>query len=134
VAVRHADGARSTNGVTSFATSWYSTNAEEPSPLGSMPVDPDHAFSGSADVSVPCAACPPDPLPWARGYIDPAAGFGCLMSYLTDADCPGFCGNAPFISSSDPTVTYKGRPTGTPLQDNARAVRENAILVFAYAQ
>ncbi len=94
--------------------------------------DPAHSMGGDG---VSATSTNGDPNPYGRGYIDADAGFGCLMSYFDLKDCPsGSCGSAPFISSSDQSLTYKGRPTGTPFQDNARVIRENAPKVYLYAQ
>ena len=84
-------------------------------------------FAGSGGVDAQ------DPAPYARGYLDETGLFSCLMSYHTQTSC-AWCETAPFISSSDPALLYKGRPTGTPMNDNARVVRENFLKVFAYAR
>jgi hypothetical protein len=95
--------------------------------------DAAHSMTGdSCSVGGGCTSLP-DPVPYGRGHIDKVAQFGCLMSYFTEDNCPGFCERAPFISSSDPSLTYKGYPTGSPMEDNARVVRENVDKAFRYA-
>ncbi len=84
-------------------------------------------FTGSGGAGVQ------DLAPYARGYLDEAGLFSCLMSYHTQTSC-AWCETAPFISSADPALLYKGRPTGSPMNDNARVIRESLSKVFAYAQ
>ena len=63
-------------------------------------------------------------LPYAYGYKDPQGRFRTIMAYA----CPGVpCPR--ILQFSNPRLTYEGLPTGTPLQDNARAIDEAAFLV-----
>jgi len=95
--------------------------------------DQAHSFTGDSCQAGSGCASVHDPVPYGRGHIDKVAQFGCLMSYFTEDNCPGFCESGAFISSSDPSLTYKGYPTGSPMEDNARVVRESAAKVFLYA-
>ena len=58
--------------------------------------------------------------PFAYGYQDPAGAFRTVMSYGSAARVQQF---------SNPWVYYAGRPTGTTMQDNARALNNNAPTV-----
>jgi len=66
------------------------------------------------------------PIPYAHGYIN-GTKWRDMMSYQEG------CGGCPRIPYwSNPRVTYKGEPTGTPASDNARTLLEQAERVSKF--
>jgi len=66
------------------------------------------------------------PFPYGHGYVD-GAKWRDIMSY--EESCDG-CLRIPYWSS--PRVLYNGEPTGTPTEDNARVILEQAERVSKF--
>ncbi len=71
----------------------------------------------------PANASSTSSYPYAYGYQDPSGYFRTALSY-------GSSSRVPYLSN--PMVSYSGLPTGTPGQDNARALRNNLSTIAAF--
>jgi len=63
--------------------------------------------------------------PYSFGYVDPSCVFRTVMSY-------GACERV--MQFSSPGVTFNGRVTGTPSQDNARTLNNTALIIANFRQ
>ena len=92
-----------------------------------------HNFSGNHDAG---AAQPPvGGKPYARGYVDVAAGTVSMMSYYDQCNrVQVSCTRIPYYSS--PAVLAAGRPQGTtsPPTNNVQAITEQVETVANYRQ
>lgn len=86
-----------------------------------------------AEHDAGAAESPEGSAPYARGYVDLAARTRTVMAYNTACANAGFdCTRIGYFSN--PAVSYNGRPTGTDLANNARAISEKFGFVAQFRQ
>lgn len=92
-----------------------------------------HNFRAQHDAGA--SEAPQGTAPYARGYVDlgVSPGIITIMSYWTQCQQAAVsCTKIPHFSN--PAVSYIGRPTGTDLANNARAIAENFATVANFRQ
>ena len=87
----------------------------------------------SADHDAGASSPPYGYKPYARGYVDLAAKTTTIMAYNDQCTRSGFSCTR-ITHYSNPGVSLNGRPTGTPADNNAQAVAEQAAAVASYRQ
>ena len=95
-------------------------------------ISPNYTFGHELAHNMGAGHAPEDPnaptaYPFAYGYKDPGKRFRTVMAY----DCPVGCPRV--LHFSNPTVSYTGRPTGTPaLNNNALALNQTVGTVAGF--
>lgn len=87
----------------------------------------------SADHDAGASSPPYGYKPYARGYVDLTARTTTIMAYNDQCARAGFTCTR-ITHFSNPNVALNGRPTGTPADNNAQAVAEQAAAVAGYRQ
>ena len=86
-----------------------------------------------AEHDAGAAETPEGSAPYARGYVDLTARTRTIMAYNTACASAGFnCTRIGYFSN--PAVSYNGRPTGTDLANNARAISEKFAFAASFRQ
>ena len=87
----------------------------------------------SADHDAGASSPPYGYKPYARGYVDLTARTATIMAYNDQCARAGFTCTR-ITHFSNPNVSLNGRATGTPADNNAQAVAEQAAAVAGYRQ
>jgi hypothetical protein len=87
----------------------------------------------SADHDAGASSPPYGYKPYARGYVDLTARTTTIMAYNDQCTRAGFTCTR-ITHFSNPNISFNGRPTGTPADNNAQAVAEQAAAVAGYRQ